>query len=274
MELTWLECLIFGLISGFSEFLPLSSVAHQTIFMKLTGGGEAPFLRFCGSLGCLVALLVVFVPALLRMRRERMIAAIPKSRRRRQPDLDALTQSRVLRMAGISALVIFVAYSLVWNLYQRLWILAGAMVLNGIALFLPTYLPGANKGARSMSNLDAMIIGIFAGLGIIPGLSGVGCGIAAARIRGADRRYATDLALMIGIPVLVALSVIRFFGSVGATAWSATTVLYGFTVLVASFGTGYLAIHLLRYLSVKTENVGFAYYCWGAALFTLLLYLI
>jgi len=274
VDLTWLECLIFGLISGFSEFLPLSSVAHQTVFLKLTGGGDAPFLRFCGTLGCLAALLVVFVPALLKMRRERMIAAIPKNRRRRPPDLESLTRSRVLRMAAISALVLFAGYTLVWDLYQRLWILAGVMVLNGIALFLPTYLPGANKGARSMSNLDAMIIGIFSGLGIVPGLSGIGCGIAAARIRGADRRYATDLALMIAVPVLAALTVIRFFGSVGVTAWSATTVLYGFTVLMSSFGAGYLAIHLLRYLSVKTEHVGFAYYCWGAALFTLLLYLI
>ena len=82
MELTWLESLLFGLISGFTEFLPLSSVAHQTIFLKLFGGGDATVFRFFATLGSLTALLVVFSPVLFRIRMERQIAAIPRNRRR------------------------------------------------------------------------------------------------------------------------------------------------------------------------------------------------
>ena len=274
MKLSWLESLIYGVISGLTEFLPVSSVAHQAIVLKLFGAEQLPFLQFCASLGCLVALLLVSVPTLLRLRREQKIASIPRSRRRRPPDVNALMENRVLRMAALTTLVVFIGYSLVYNLYERLWILAGFMAVNGIILFLPPYMTGANKGARSLSSLDALLIGLAAGVGMIPGISRIGSAISIARIRGTDRRYAADLALLISIPALVVLTVIQLFGAVAATAWSGMLVLCGITVLVAAFGAGYLGIYFLRFLAYKAGYSGFAYYCWGAALFTLLLYLI
>ena len=45
MELNWLECLIYGLLSGLTEFLPVSSLAHQTVILKVFGL-ENPCLFF------------------------------------------------------------------------------------------------------------------------------------------------------------------------------------------------------------------------------------
>ena len=35
--MSWLESLIYGLVSGFSEFLPISSRAHQDLMLLLFG---------------------------------------------------------------------------------------------------------------------------------------------------------------------------------------------------------------------------------------------
>ena len=273
MELSWLESLIYGLISGFAEFLPVSSLAHQTVFLKLIGAEDQPLLRLWAHLGAFAALLSLLFPALLRMRRERKIAAMGK-KRRRQPDETTLMESRVLRMAMISMLVLFLGCSLVGELYQRLWVLAIFMAVNGIVLYLPQYLPSANKGAVSMSALDAMLIGLSAGAGIVPGLSAMGCSVSVARIRGAERRYATELALMLGLGALAAWMIIDVIGAVSAPGVTEMNFLNGVTVALAAFASGYLGIKLARFLAVKAGYSGFAYYCWGAALFTLILYLI
>lgn len=271
--MTWLESLIYGLISGFTEFLPVSSLAHQTVYLKLIGAQNHPVLRFGAHLGAFCAVLSLLFTALLRLRRERKIAAMGKNRRR-QPDETALMEGRMLRMALISMLVVFLGYRLVGELYQRMWVLAVLIGVNGIVLFLPPYMPSANKDAVSMSALDAMLIGLSAGAGIVPGLSGMGCSITAAKLRGADKRYATELALMLTLCALPAWMLIDLIEVFVAPGFSGPGLLYGLTAAVGAFLSGYLGIIFVRFLAVKAGYSGFAYYCWGTALFALILYLI
>ena len=274
MEYTWFECLIYGLISGFTELLPLSSVAHQSLFSVLIGGADHGWLRFAAHLGCLLALLISFVPILTRLRREQKIAKLPRSRRRRQPDFGSLMELRLLRTAAVSMLLVFLGYGLVQQLHQRLWLLALLLGSNGILLYIPQYLPGANKSAVSMSSLDGVLIGLASGCGIIPGISRVGFGTSAAMLRGADRRYAADLGLMLCIPALAVMLILDIAAGVGAVSFSGLLVFGCVTAAAASFAASYLAVYLVRFLAVKAGFSGFAYYCWGLALFTLIIYLI
>ncbi len=271
--MTWLECFVYGLISGFSELLPVSSVAHQTLLLRLTGCNDHLWLRFCAHLGTLVALLVCCTPALLRLRRERKIAATPKKRRRRQPDFATLMESKVLRMTVLFALLPFLTYGLVCDLYQRLWVLAILLGINGIILYIPQHMPSANKTAQSLSGLDTMLIGLAAGAGIIPGISRMGMTLSVAQMRGADRRYGMELALLSSIPVLLILMIISAFQAVTATV-ATVSILCCAIVAVSSFVASYLGVVMMRFLAVKTGFSSFAYYCWGAALFALIIYLI
>jgi undecaprenyl-diphosphatase len=274
MELNWLEYLIYGLISGFGEFFPVSSLAHQTIFLKLLGINDHPWLRFSAHVGALLAVLIVFTPTLLRLRRERRIAAIPKKRRRRQPDFATLMESRVFRMTSISMMVLYFGYPLVAGVEQRLWILAALLGINGVVLYIPQYLPRSNKTAQSLSSLDTMLIGLAAGSGMIPGISRVGAAISIGQIRGADRHYAADLALMLSIPALLLMSLLQLFGAFAVPALGAVLILPCLLVTITSFAASYLAIYLMRFLAVRVGYEVFAYYSWGVALFTLILYLI
>ena len=275
MELNWFEHLLYGLISGFSELLPISSVAHQAVFTTLAGGTDYPWLQLSCHIGILLALVMVFVPTLSRMRRERRIARTPKKRRRRQPDFATVMEIKVLRTVTISMLVCFAAYGYVYDLYERLWLLAIFLGINGVLLYLPQYLPGANKRAESLSKLDGCVIGVSAGFGIIPGFSRLGMATCAAQVRGTDRQYAVEIALMSSMPALLVLCVLDLLaGSAAAVTVSGLMIFGCLTAGLAAFVAAYFAIALVRFLAVKTGFSGFAYYCWGLAMFTLIIYLI
>lgn len=274
MQPNWLESLIYGLISGLSEFLPVSSEAHRALFLRLTGTVDEAGLRLAVHIGAFLSLLIFCTPMLSHFRRERKIAAVPKKHRRRQPDIRSLLDIRVLRTAGIALLVAFLAYPIVGRLYERLWVLAIFLAINGMLLYVPQFLPGANKDSQSLSSLDAVLIGLAGGAGVIPGISRVGASVSVGLTRGADRRYALDTGLLLSIPALIVLALIDcgglFAGAGGITAFSVARY---FTAAVGSFAGSYCAVSILRFLAVRAGFSGFAYYCWGAALFSFVLYL-
>ena len=60
----------------------------------------------------------------------------------------------------------------------------------------------------------------------------------------------------------------------GMPQLSAAVVISGVLAVVFACIGARLGVILVRFLAVKTGFSGFAYYCWGAALFTFLIFLI
>lgn len=273
MELTWFESFIYGIVSGLTEFLPISSEAHRALYLRMVGAADYGLLRFMTHMGTLLALLITCWPMIAKLNRERSIAAVNKKRRKRAPDTRSLTDIRFLRICMISLIVVFIIYPIVHDLHERLWMLAGFLIVNGILLYVPQFLPGANKDSRSLSSLDSMIVGLAGGLGIIPGLSRVGVTASAAMLRGSDKRYALDTALMLSIPALAVLLLIDFFGIFTTAGLSFLSVLSCLTAGITSFLSACFGIYIMRFLAVRAGFSGFAYYSWGLSLFSFILYL-
>lgn len=275
MELNWLESLLYGMISGLTEFLPISSLAHQTVFLTLFGLEYSAILQFFVRLGLCAAAIIPNMPLMKRLLREYQIQATPKKRRNRHPDFGAMMEIRVLRTAMVVMLLSFFVYGFVADLHERLWFLALLIGVNGAMLYLPQYLPGANKQAQSLSALDATLIGLFAGFGILPGISRIASTLYVALVRGADRKYAVNLAFLLLIPGLIGLLIFDGIAVVSSgIAISGFLILKCVTAAVAAFFGGCWAMSLVRFMAVKVGFSGFAYYCFGLALFTLILYLI
>lgn len=275
MEWNWLHSLFYGLISGFAEFLPVSAEAHSILFQRLTGvGNEMVGFRLICHLGILFALLLSCHPQLEKLRREKRIAALPARRRKRQPDITSMLDIRVLKTALIPTLIGFVGYLFFARHGQRLWILSILMAVNGILLYIPQIKRSGNKESQTMSALDSLLFGLGSALGAIPGVSRLGAGSVFLQLRGADRRYALDMCLLLSIPALAILIGFDFyfiFVTAGAMAFS----LFFLYILAAgaAFAGAYFGIMLLRFLAVNVGYSDCAYYCWGAALLTFILYL-
>ncbi len=274
MELNWLESIFLGLIGGISELLPISSQAHQRLFLFLVGGEQVPFLRLCTHLGALLALLVACNPLIARMRRERKIASVPPRRRRRQPDVRCLRDIKVLRTAVMPVLLSIILYFLLQKSASSLWLIAILLVVNGILLYAPRLMSSGNKESLAMAPLDSILMGMGAALGALPGISRVGACTSIGLMRGCQRQYSLDMALLLSIPALILWLVFDCVGLV--MTLSAVTfmgVLKGLVAGCFAFGGAYLSTFLMRFLAVRIGYSEFAYYSWGLALLSFILYL-
>ena len=276
MGLSWLQNLIYGLISGLTEFLPVSAQAHQTMMLRLFGVTDAGYLTgFMVRVSVLLALFLNCRDHIEHLRREQRLKMIPVSRRKRQPDPRKILELRLLKSALIPALLGFLFYSQICKYNQNLLLIAFLLIMNGIVLYYPQTARSGNKDARSMTGFDSILLGIGGSLGLFAGLSRVGFITSVAAVRGADKEHSLNWALLLSIPVLIVYLIFDAFAvmSSGAGALGLMAAIgYALAALGAFVGAS-LSLHMMRSFSRKVGFSGFAYYCWGAALFTFIMFL-
>ena len=119
-------------------------------------------------------------------------------------------------------------------------------------------------------------MGLGGALGAVPGFSQTGGVLTAAVARGADRTKALNWALLSAMGALVCLCVGDLYGAATQGVGTVSvTVLLGYLLSGgAAFLGAMAASRMLRFLAVKQGFTGFAYYSFGASIFTLILYLI
>ncbi len=276
MEWGWLQSLLFGVISGFAEFLPVSSDAHQLLFAKLTGAGDEQLgFRLICRIFVLLALLLSCRPQLARLMREQRIASSARKRRKRQPDVRSILDLRIIKTASVPLLLSFILYIPAQNAAGGMVTVAIFLALNGLILYLPRFFSSGNKESQAMSALDSIILGLSGSLSVLPGISRMGALVSVGRLRGCDSRYAADIALLLSIPalcILVGFDIYAVFAA--ASTMSFRLLLSYILAAIATFISAYFGILFVRFLAVKVGVSGFAYYCWGMSLFVFVLYLL
>ena len=269
------ESIIYGLISGFSEFLPVSSQGHQAILLHLFGMDTRDPLRdMIIHISVLAALLTACKSLFLRMRREQMITA--RSRKKRNTERRSVFDLRLVKTTTIPLIAGLLFYITTRKFETELLYLVLFFLLNGLLLIVPEYIRQGNKDARFMTGLDGIMLGVFGALSAFPGISRVGAMNAYSIGRGANRQHALNWILMLSIPaILLFLGIDIYSLFVFGFDTFTFSVLAGYILsgLGAFFG-GYFGVVLVRFLTVRTGFTGFAYYSWGTAIFSFVLYLI
>ena len=264
----WLQSILYGIVSGLTEFLPISSSAHRQIMGKLYGISTFdPVLDFFIHVGLLAAVFITYrstIESALGTRRVR-------SRRRSVNDMDHM----FVRTAAVPLVLFAILMTYISKENVSLLSVAGLSLINGLLLFLQGRTLQGNKTAGAMSAIDSSITGILRAMWVFPGLSGVAVATTYGIVRGADRQKALNWAFLLSIPVLLVKLLLDFIRIFSAFTPVAFVVYIGYLVSAAfAFLSGYLAITLMRFLAVRTGFSGFAYYCWGLSLLSFFLYLI
>lgn len=273
--MNFLECIIYGLISGLAEFLPISAAAHQTILATLFGADDQPLLTLLVHLGMLGAVFLAARRQMEQIRRERRLRRVPAKRRKRQPEQQSLLDFALVRSASIPVLLGILLSILFGGKGFSMPVMVVFLIINGIILFVPQFLPSGNKDSRSMTRLDGLLMGLFGAFGVLPGVSRVGAMLSVASARGADKQKALNWCLLVSVPALIGLLLADVYTLIfqGAGSLDIGMVLRFFLSAGAACGGGYIAISGMRFLALKQSFSGFAYYSWGAALFLFILYM-
>ena len=277
MEYNVWSCLFFGLISGLSEFLPVSTLAHQYLYSYITGfSGNNPWIRLMVYLGCLAAVIACCWRRLVHISRELRLSALPKRRRNRVLDNRAIADFKLARIALLPMILAMLLSQLAMDRLGNLPMMSLMLILSGIFIYLPLHMKSGFRNSEDLTPLDGLLLGFVSSLAVIPGLSRMGLTLFAGRRRFCSREAMMDLALVIAIPMLVCLCVYHFVLVLisGAALFYSGAWLVGFVASAAAFGGAVAAIYLMRFLTVKLDFGGFAFYCWGLAVFSFVYYLI
>ena len=245
----WLEALVLGVVQGLTEFLPISSSAHQSIVGQFFGG-EDPGSAFTAitQLGTEAAVIIFF-------RREigTIISHWARSLVGRVPRDDP--EARIGWLVIIGSLPIVVLGLLFQDAIdtglRNLWITAAMLGGFGVVIGL------ADRFARNVRPLtdltwrDGLLLGLAQSLALVPGVSRSGATIAGGLALGYQRVAAAKYSFLLAIPAVVGSG---FFKLADIStdpvepAWGPIAL-----ATVVSFVIGYAVIAwLLRYVSTHS----------------------
>ena len=266
MELSAFEHLIYGFISGLTGILPVSEGAHSILMLKVLGAEKIsglPVLLI--HISALAAIYLSCRAQLVKMSRARRLAQIPKKRRKRPLDVRSLMDSRFLITMMFPVIVVLLFFRRIFQINFSLLAVAALLFLNGIILYVPQFLPGSNKDARSLSRVEGVLMGLGGSLSVLPGMSGVGVSISVGSVCGVERSYALNMTLMMNMAYLVGMFQTGF--GLLTFQWIIIYIL----AAAAAFVSTTLAIRVMRALASNAGYHLFSFYCWGIALFAFIL---
>lgn len=274
MELNAFEHLLYGFISGLTDILPVSERAHSALLLKVLGAEKISGLPvLLTHIAVLAATFLSSQSLLVKMSRARRLARIPKKRRKRPLDVRSLMDSRFLTTMMLPVVLVLLFYGKITQLNFSLFAVAGLLFLNGIILYIPQFLPGSNKDARSLSRVEGLVMGLGGSLSVLPGLSGLGASVSVGSICGVERGYALNMTLMMNMAYLAGMIVYDVLGlfQTGLGMLTFQWVVIYILAAAAAFVSATLAIRVMRTLASSIGYSFFSYYCWGIALFAFIL---
>ena len=272
--MNWLQSIIYGLLSGFSEFLPISSPGHQIVLKKVFGLSESePIRELMIHIALLLAIIVsgaTYIVQIYRSLRNR------RKGRGLRSDKRSVYDYRIIVMSVISMLPLMLLHGLFQGIGNNFAILSLCFAVNGVLVYIPAHLAHGNKDSYKMSGLDGILMGVSSAIGIIPGFSRIGGAMTCAISRGADKIKAYNWILLVSIPALLFLILLDVLAwmSVGFAAVSFSLFMNYLVCALCAFVSAIAGIYLMRFLMYRVGFSAFGYYCWGAAMLTLILYLI
>lgn len=272
----WLYHILYGIISGLTDILPVSAPAHQQIFCTMIPDDTiSPLTRLMVHMAMFGALYYTCNSQLIRIARAVKLARIPKRRRKRPLDTKSLMELQMLKTMAIPLVIGFIFYSKAVAFVSTLLVMAVMLLINGLILYIPQFLPGSNKDARNMTPIDSFLMGIGGGLAVLPGMSAIGVTTSIGSVRGGEKSFNFQIALTMNMGVMLGMILMDFVGifSMGLDVDGFMGFLRACLAAAAAFGGSILGIRVMKKLAKKIGFGFFAYYCWGAALFSFILYL-
>lgn len=277
MDLNWVQSMVYGLLSGLTDILPVSASAHKILLLKFFGvKGNMEGMDLMIHLGILGGLYFCNQSQFLRFSRARALAKVPKRRRKRPLDTRSLMDISMLKTMLIPVVIGLLLYRHAVSLQTRLPLLAIFLLINGLIVYLPQFFPTSNRDARTLTPVEGLLMGLGGAVSVLPGISSVGAATSIGSVCGVEKSYCLNMSLLMHMGITIGLAVydIMAIASVGLGTLTVVMLLrYLLTGLVACGGT-ILAIQLMRYLAAHYSYSLFALYSFGLALFTFILNLV
>lgn len=260
-----MKSIILGIVQGLTEFLPVSSSGHLAITQGLLGVPEDRmlFLAVMLHFGTLISIFFVYHEDIFLICKEFILMVIEALRGR---GIRAHNQHRKLGLLIIVATIptglmgIFLG-DIFEGFFTSHIIIGISLIITGTLLWTAEKIHTGKKNIHNMRWFDAVLVGIFQGLAITPGISRSGSTIVGSLFRGFNKELATKFSFLIAIPSILGATLLETKDAFtyGLGDISLGIILAG---VLASFLSGVFAIKALINFIKKEKLYYFSFYTW------------
>ena len=277
-----IKAIILGVVQGVTEFLPISSSGHLSLFqhfLNVDGEGSLLFSVLL-HLGTLIAVFIVFHKTIFEL----VVDAFGLVK-------DIFTgkfkfkqlqgKKKMLVMFVFSCIPLLLLLIPVGNDLKLMDVLGGlseddsilvegfCFLFTGFLLLTSTYISKKKTLNREVNTLDAFAIGlaqVFAAG--FPGISRSGSTISTGMICGVSKEYMVEYSFILGIPAIIVANAVELKDAVetGAQLELLPTIV---GVIVAAV-VGVACIKLLQWILKKDMWKYFGFYCLVIGIFTII----
>jgi len=259
-----IEAIIIGIIQGATEFLPISSSGHLVLLPEVFHMTN-PDLTLIGLVhaGTLLAVLIYF-----RQDVWNIVTAVLRGLTQRQPFTEPDAKLGWLIVVG--SIPVGIVGLLFADVFEEIFsspiAAAGFLLVTAVLLVVGERILSGQKALAQMTWSDAVVVGLFQMVALLPGVSRSGSTIVGGLSRGLDRPTAARFSFLLGIPAILAAGLQAILEIFSANGRDFSTGVYVASFLAAAI-TGYACIHWLLTWIKKHTLYGFAVY---VALFSLI----
>lgn len=259
------DAVIQGIIQGLTEFLPVSSSGHLSLYQHFTGnsGEAAGIYSILLHLGTLLAVMIAFWKDILDMIKE--FFSMAKEIVTGKFDKENMTGSRRMIFLLIISLVPLCFFYFISDFYNSLST-DNDIIVEGLCFLLTAVLlivsgkcvKTGGATAENMSWKQALGMGIMQGIAPLPGLSRSGSTISTGLILGVSREQAVAFSFIMGVPAVLAANILEVPAAISGEVeinWLAAI-----TGMVVSLIVGIGAIKTVKLLVKNDKFTKFAWY--------------
>lgn len=237
VPITWWHAIILGLVQGLTEFIPVSSSAHLNIAHWLFGQPRELTYDVVLHIGTLIALGWYFRhdwrelltnPEKQKLRNYVLLACIPA----------ALLGAKFHDLENNPPL-------------SEVWFNATMLIVAGVLLLAADTFARKTREVESVTWQDALWIGCFQAVALLPGVSRSGATITMGLLRGFTREDAARFSFLMSLPVTLGAVGFQIIGATRKHEWATmnTSLLAIVLGVLVSAVSGFWAIgFLLNYL--------------------------
>lgn len=239
------HALVLGVVEGITEFLPISSTGHLILASKLLGMAQTDFLKTFDisiQLGAILSVVVLYWKSLL---------------------VDFQVIKRVIAAFIPTAILGLILYKFVKEvLLESTQVVLWALLIGGIGIIVFELLHKEKGDAigdiKSMSLMQAAIIGAFQAFAMIPGVSRSGATIIGGLCLGVSRKAIVEFSFLLACPTMAAATGLDLIKS--AHAFSLDQFSFLAVGFMSAFAVGVLSIQFLLYFVRNNNFIVFGIY--------------
>ncbi len=192
---------LIAFVQALTEFLPVSSSGHLLLLKGIIHFTEVPILvDITVHLGSLVAIIFFFRHRLMRLVR----GATQEIRANTRPAAEARLILYLIFSTGVTGFIFILLRKNFETSFHEPGILPVTFVFTSLLLLLVHITERKKRGAhRNLTWTAALLVGVFQGLAILPGVSRSGATIALLLIMGIQRDEAVFYSFALAIPAII-----------------------------------------------------------------------